>query len=738
MKYPLTILLLLLWAMPAFTQVATLRVIDRSTGTPVIQAHIKTGEETVIATTDMEGYFSIRREDHPVITVTAVGYQSREIVLRPGQHILYLNPEIYQSETGLLVLANRDGKNNVQAYHQQHHAQHMDSFLDKIDGLSTNKRGAFAWEPVIRGQSDQRMNLMIDGMQVFKACVDKMDPITSYVESNNLSELHIDKSGSDVASSGGGTSSMNLVTRRAEPESFSMDASLGYRMPDNYRTLSLAGNAANRSGNHAIRFSGSYKQADDFVSGNGSEINNSQYEKLNLNVSYRHRLPSNHILEVNYITDKAYDVGYPALLMDATHALADIGQIRFSMAPSDRDWRIETIQLYANTIRHTMDDYSRDVENRPVMGGMNMPMYGETITAGARTNGYAAISQHSFEWFADGFFSRAYGDMEMNSLDPDIEDMFIYNLNEVNTWQGNLGLKHRFMISDNLLLKAEQSLGLKSLHTGSERFASFFEGLYNKTLESNARFLLSASGNLLWMPFDDWSFSGTLVYSERMGNHMERFGHYIYNYTDGYFYDGNPWLKTERSMNTEINTTWETDRHSISLSLFHKQFVNYIDGILADDTGNTGIQFKRYANVGDASISGGEFRSLNRLDHLLSIENRVSYLYARNRSLGEPLPLIPPLKGTSTLHMHRGDHRVMGELEWAAAQHRIAETASIEDPTRPFTVLNLTWERDWLDSSLTSIFQVSNLLDRHYHTHTSIGNIPEPGRSVMVSLRYSF
>ncbi len=738
MKILIINLLLLFWAASAFAQVSTLRVLDRSTGDPVVQAHIKSGEETVIATTNTDGYFTINRDDYPVVILTAVGYTAREVVLRPGMHTLYLNPEVYRNETGLLVLANREGKNNVQAYNQQHHAQNMDQFLDKIDGVSTNKRGAFAWEPVIRGQSDQRMNLTIDGMQVFKACVDKMDPVTSYVESSNLSELHIDKSGSNVASSGGGVSSMNLVTRRADPEPFSMNISTAYRIPDLYRTFSVAGNTSDRTGRHAVRFSGSYKKADDFVSGNGTQIENSQYEKLNLNVSYRHRFKSNHTFEANYITDKAYDMGYPALLMDATKALADIGQIRFNFASNERNWRIETIQLYANAIRHTMDDYSRDVENRPVMGGMHMPMFGETVTAGTRMNGGGAISRHSFEWFLDGYVSQAYGDMEMNSLDPGIEDMFIYNLQDVNTWQGNAGLKHRFMISDNLLLKAEQNVALKNLDTGSERFASFFEGLYNRELDMQPELLLSASGNLLWMPFDDWSFSGALVYSERMGNHMERFGHYIYNYTDGYFYDGNPWLKTERAINIDLNTTWETDNHSVSLSLFHKQYFNYIDGILAEGTGNTGLDFKRYANVGDATITGGEFRSLNRLGHMLTVENRVSYLYARNQTLDEPLPLIPPLNGFSTLHLHHGKNRLMGEVEWAAAQNRIAEIASIEDVTRSYAVLNLTWERDWLNGSLTSILQANNLLGQYYHTHTSIGNIPEAGRSLMVSLSYAF
>jgi outer membrane receptor protein involved in Fe transport len=80
----------------------------------------------------------------------------------------------------------------------------------------------------------------------------------------------------------------------------------------------------------------------------------------------------------------------------------------------------------------------------------------------------------------------------------------------------------------------------------------------------------------------------------------------------------------------------------------------------------------------------------------------------------------------------------MGALDWATAQNRIADTASNEDRTDAFAVLNLTLERTWFNGSVTSVVHFNNLLDHEYHTHTSIGNIPEAGRSVMVSLNYSF
>ena len=738
MKKVIYFIVLLVWAQPLLAQELSVQVLDQSSEEPIIQAHIKDHSGNVLTVTDLDGFFSINQKEHPHVFISAVGFTSKEVHLKVDTEVIYLAPKVIQDKTELLVVANKEGEQNVHAYHQSTGTQNMDQFLDNIDGVSTTKRGAFAWEPVVRGQSDQRMNLTIDGMQVFKACVDKMDPITSYVESNNLSKLQINKSGSGVAENGSGHSSVNLVTQRAESTPFTMEVNSAYRYPDNYRTLSLIGNSSDASGRNAVRFSGTYKKADDFTAGDDQRINNTQYEKLNLNLSYKHTFKSEHSIEANYITDKAYDVGYPALLMDATKALADIGQLQFNFAPSTRDFSFNKIQLYANTIRHTMDDYERDVANREVMRGMYMPMYGSTTTFGTKINGQAVLLGHNLEWYLDGFTSDAYGDMEMNSLDPEIEDMFIYNLDEVKTRNAGIGLKHQFRLAENLMLKVEESLRFKSLGTDSEQYASFFEGLYDRDVETRQKLLLSGSATALWILNDNWSLTGNLVYSERMGNHMELFGHYIYNYTDGYFYDGNPFLDTEQSVNTDFNATWETSDHSVSLSVFHKQYYNYIDGILSEDVSNNDFKFKQYANVGDAVITGGELRSLNDLNHAITFENRISYLYAQNQTLNEPLPLIPPLKGNSMVHIHHHKNMWMAEVEWAAEQNRIAEQMSNEDRTEAYAILNLTWERNWLNGSLTSILQFNNVLDHYYHTHTSIGNIPEAGRNVMLSLSYQF
>ncbi|HQA75219.1 MAG TPA: TonB-dependent receptor, partial [Flavobacterium sp.] len=67
----------------------------------------------------------------------------------------------------------------------------VDEYLQKSSRVGMIKRGAYAWEPIINSMPTERTLVTIDGMRIFGACTDKMDPVTSYVEVSNLSEATI-------------------------------------------------------------------------------------------------------------------------------------------------------------------------------------------------------------------------------------------------------------------------------------------------------------------------------------------------------------------------------------------------------------------------------------------------------------------------------------------------------------------------------------------------------------------
>lgn len=90
----------------------------------------------------------------------------------------------------------------------------VDDYLTGAGPVNMIRRGSYAWEPLINGMSSERGLVTLDGMRIYGACTDKMDPVTSYVEITNLARatVHSGQSGS----SGGATiaGSIDLSRRK--------------------------------------------------------------------------------------------------------------------------------------------------------------------------------------------------------------------------------------------------------------------------------------------------------------------------------------------------------------------------------------------------------------------------------------------------------------------------------------------------------------------------------------------
>ena len=76
--------------------------------------------------------------------------------------------------------------------------------LRSINGISTIRRGGHGLDPVIRGQSDQRLNSSIDGAIVYGACSSKMDPASTYVNIENYDSISVIKGSQSVIYGAGG------------------------------------------------------------------------------------------------------------------------------------------------------------------------------------------------------------------------------------------------------------------------------------------------------------------------------------------------------------------------------------------------------------------------------------------------------------------------------------------------------------------------------------------------------
>jgi iron complex outermembrane receptor protein len=149
----------------------------------------------------------------------------------------------------------------------------IDEHLGKLSKVEMVRRGNYAWEPVVNNMATERVSTTIDGMKIFYACTDKMDPVTSYVESSNLQRISLN-SGLDgnPQATGNIGGSIDLKLRRigfdAQPSEY--NASAGYESNGNVQVYGADAAFSNHS--FYTNFGVFYRHANNYKAGGGQKV----------------------------------------------------------------------------------------------------------------------------------------------------------------------------------------------------------------------------------------------------------------------------------------------------------------------------------------------------------------------------------------------------------------------------------------------------------------------------------
>ena len=143
----------------------------------------------------------------------------------------------------------------------------------------------------------ERTVVTIDGMRIFGACTDKMDPVTSYVEVSNLSEATISsgQQGSCHGNTIGG--SIDLKEKRQFTNAgWEFFINSGYETNNRQKIIGSAINYADSL--FYVDTDVMFRDAENYKAGNDKEIQFSQFRKLNLSATSGYRLASNKTLKL--------------------------------------------------------------------------------------------------------------------------------------------------------------------------------------------------------------------------------------------------------------------------------------------------------------------------------------------------------------------------------------------------------------------------------------------------------
>jgi iron complex outermembrane receptor protein len=633
-------------------------------------------------------------------------------------------------------------------FHQSSNFSSIDRINERLDGIMLIRRGAYAMDPQMHGFSAGQINVTIDGMKMFGACTDRMDPVTSYLEPDNLKTLKINHgtAGNINGNTVGGSFDMLLREPAiSQNPAFSITAGTGYETASNGVNANAAFELSREK--WAFRSSGTYRNHDSYRAGDGNIVPFSQFSKVNLHSVFKYEPDPNNIIRLDFLLDDAFDVGYSALPMDVARAQARMFSVEYRKPLTGSKLSNLKTKLYYNSVYHLMDDSSRDstfllegnAEQDTVYMRMDMPGWSDTWGFYLETE--VELGERSSLFFKlDDYlnFSRANMTMYMNSPSyPGEPPMY------AETWPDQyrnvMGLYASYtnQITDNLRMgldtRIDYSITRVTSETGWRQFAIFGYDI-NKPYY---HLPVSLNFNLGFRPDKAIALEGGLGYSERLPTNSEQFGFFLYNALDGYDYLGNPDIKPEGSAEawTRIRFTRPDFKVSLQGTLSHVS--DYIIGMVDPDIPRMNLYatgLKRYRNIQYANLFSTGLQVHWSPVNQISIYSLSKYTYGVTNN-GEALPLIPPLKNFSIMRFQEDRFSIQVEGEFSSAQNRTSESFG-ETPTPAFAIFHLraTWMINISNHNLELGTGVENVFDKAYSEHLDWGNYLRPGRNIYLNL----
>lgn len=612
-------------------------------------------------------------------------------------------------------------------------AASIDEHLLQFSNVNMIRRGGYAWEPVINNMSTERISTTIDGMKIFYACTDKMDPITSYVETGNLQRISLN-SGLDgnPQATGNIGGSLDLKLRRI---GFDNRPSSEYHLSTGYESngnIQVYGTDAQFSDSHFYtNFGLFFRHADNYKAGDNETVAFSQFQKINTYLNLGFQPSKNHIFEATFIYDLATNIGYPALNMDVKKAEGIIGAVTYRHESMEGLFSRWETKLYTNRIVHFMDDTKRpNVE-------IHMDMPGKSHTSGLYSLLEGSQGIHHYKFNYDLYYNNLFADMTM--YPEDNPPMYMLTWPDVGTWNTGAAMSDDIILSDRHSLRV--SLKGAWQHQKIQSDNGFHAlSIYFPTLERTKSDFIWRSA-LSYQYKDHYlNFSLGLGYGNRAPSVTESFGYFLNNTFDKYDYIGNPNLKKESAL--EINGMVKWNNHNIDLKVESNVFFlqNYIIGrpdsrLSAMTIGAAGV--KVYQNLNNARIVNVTFHGTWYILSWLRLENRLSYSQGVE-STKAYLPLIAPLNDRGSLKAIFDHWEIEMGMECAGKHSKYSKKYG-ETETSDYEVFHFSagHHLKFKEFSVDLHAGIENILDRKYTTYSDWNHILKKGRNIFINASFT-
>lgn len=628
--------------------------------------------------------------------------------------------------------------------------------LREVNGVSAGRMGGRGLEPVIRGQSQGRLNVLMDGAYVFGACPNRMDPPSAFAATRAWDRITVLKGVQTLQWGGGGSGGTVIYERDGWPDTPGVTASAGAASSSNGTDYELFGDLAHSADSYYFRGQAQTSEAGNYEDGSGDKVR-SAYTDSAASLQTGATLNGRDRFEVSVDLTRGEDIHYAGAGMDAPKDDSDAYRFSYRAPISQAELNVEG---WYNTVHHLMDNFSV----RQLAAPMAMRVPARSRTYGGRAQielptGTAWQLTVGLDHLGNSRHATRYQGGDPQQVDvvnsflwpgADLRQTGLIIEGERSAANGVLRFGMRYDHVEAGVGKADADPGPAVLRSPNELYRAYYGRGAADENEDNVS-LLARFERPLW-PHGPRLFAG-VSRTLRTADATERYIAANSPANAAMRWVGNPGLAPEDHRQLDVGFAWQDRAWQVTGALFYDDVKDYItpDRARFQSGIYRGDGARIYRNVG-AEIYGAELEARWEWATGWLVELSAAYTHADNTEDDRPLPQTPPLNGL--VQVVRSSDRWEGgaRLRWADSQSRADDdpaTGSGLDAreTPGHGVLDLFGR---LDTQRFGIFNlgIDNLLDKTWADHLNRGNqdpfnpdpvqVNEPGRTLWANWQHGF
>ena len=616
--------------------------------------------------------------------------------------------------------------------------------------ISLVRRSGIANDIILRGMKKDNINITIDGMKLYGACPNRMDPPVSHVLTNNIDYIEIDEGPFTVEDSGALSADVKIHTIQPTAQ-WHGDVNVGLGSWGYQKgAFTLSGGTDTVK----VLVSASTETSDQYEDGDGNDF----YEqiqreidagKVSSKVQYQDKykdldaydkktfmaklfwnITDNQELRLSYTANRSDDVLYPSSKMDAIYDDSDLYNMEYTAKELGRYSKELYVQLYRSEVEHPMSTVYRNMAL--MMGDSTHKL--TTQVDGARIKNSFDLDAHTVTVGADYTLRNWDGAYYLNGVPLDEASggtKPFHSIYDVDT--KNIGLYMRDQVS----------MGALSLDMGLRYDTTDIESEYATQQDNDYD---EVTGYLLATYHLDPTLKiyGGFGRSSRVPDAKELYwvgskGNEI----------GTPDLDNTINYEFDMGVQKQFDSATVKFKAFYSMLDNFI-------AYNATKAANNYENV-DAKIYGFELSGSYFATDALYFDYGIAYQRGKKDDplegeTGTDMPEIPPLKLNLAANYDWDESLNLRAEMIASDKWSDYDEENGEQALDGYAVFNLKATKTFADHFEVTI-GVDNIFDKTYavsNTYKDLILLPtnteddtimlmnEPGRYFYTNLRYKF